>query len=173
MPAPTVNIPVTDTSNGRRIFKEEAEAEFNDAFGALYDFMLNIPAGPRGEQGIQGIQGERWIVGPVRAYAVGLECVVGNAVYRTFSSSNITVLFRAIQNTTINANNFPTGAASTANWEAVIVAMAGPQGSQGIQGLQGVQGNSASVVEFATDAQAAAYSAANPLAIVVSTEGLL
>lgn len=47
----------------------------------------------------------------------------------------------------------------------------GPQGIQGPQGNPGTPGASATVVEFTTDAAAQAHSQANPLAIVVSTEG--
>ena len=48
----------------------------------------------------------------------------------------------------------------------------GPQGEVGPQGPVGPPGPSVEVVEFATDAEAQAYSAANPTAIVISTEGL-
>lgn len=57
----------------------------------------------------------------------------------------------------------------------------GIQGERGLQGIQGVQGEkgdkgdpgtSADVAEFGTDTEAETYSTSNPLAIVISTEGM-
>lgn len=171
MPAPEVEFPVTDTSGGRRIFKDEAEAALNSGFLSLFNLIAAIPAGPRGERGEKGDQGERWVIGATRPYAIGLQAVAGNTVYRVFSGSGATGLFRATQTTTINAQNFPSSLESNAAWELIMVAQAGPQGPQGVQGLRGEQGASAEVREFTTDAAALAYSQANPLAICISTEG--
>lgn len=171
MPAPEIEFPVTDTAGGRRIFVDEANEALNLAFLQLWNLIANIPAGPQGIRGEKGDQGDRWIIGSPRLYAIGLQCVAGNAVIRTFAGANTTALFRATQSTTINENNFPTSPASTAGWEMILYAVAGPQGVVGPQGDRGPQGLSAEVVEFPTDAQAQAYSASHPLAICISTEG--
>lgn len=175
MPAPVVEFPVVETSAGRRIFTGEAEAVFNGAFQALFDMLAAIPAGPQGERGATGDRGERWVIGTPQPYAEGIAAVVGNVVYRRFTGSAATGMFRALQPTTITAANFPTSLVSNAAWELILVVpdgARGPQGDRGPQGLQGEPGDSSEIVEFPTDAQAIAYSLANPLALVISNEGM-
>lgn len=174
MPAPVITIPVQETSAGRRIFKDEAETEFNRAYAELFNLIAAIPAGPQGERGPAGAQGLAWIVGSVREFAEGLDCVVGNAIFRRYPGSNMTALFRCLQNTTTNISNFPATPVSNAAWNLVLIVPWGErglQGVQGIQGIQGIQGESAEIIEFATDVAAQAYSASHPLALVISTEG--
>ena len=174
MPAPVITIPVQETSAGRRIFKDEAETEFNRAYAELFNLIAAIPAGPQGERGPAGAQGPAWIVGSVREFAEGLDCVVGNVIFRRYPGSNMTALFRCLQNTTTNNSNFPATPVSNAAWNLVLIVPWGErglQGVQGIQGIQGIQGESAEIIEFATDVAAQAYSASHPLALVISTEG--
>ena len=179
MPAPTVEYEVHDTPQGRRIYKDEAEASMNRALENLFQLIGAIPAGPQGERGPTGQQGERWIVGGTREYAEGLQCVVGNAVYRRYTAQGLVGLFRCLQPTTTTAQNFPSSAVSNSAWELVLIVPQGdrgPEGQRGQQGIQGARGNdgtSVEVREFTTDAAAQAYSLANPLAIAVSTEGML
>ena len=173
MPAPVVEFPVQETSAGRRIFKNEAEAQINLAFDALWELVSRIPAGPQGERGAVGPQGERWIQG-VREFAEGLQCVTGNGIYRRYPGQAVTALFRCLQPTTTNSLNFPSTAVSNAAWEVVMIVPWGERGPQGVIGNQGPRGEpgfSSEIVEFDTDAAALAYSAANPLALVISTEG--
>ena len=171
MPAPTVNYEVHNTPQGRRIYKDEAEASMNMALENLFQLIGNIPAGPQGERGPTGAQGERWVVGGTREYAEGLQCVVGNAVYRRYSAQGVVGLFRCLQPTTITAQNFPSSAISNSAWELILIAPQGDRGIEGPRGLQGIPGVSVNVVEFATDAEAMAHSTSNPLDIVISTEG--
>lgn len=169
MPAPTIVIPVEDSSAGRRIYKDSAEDVLNQAFEELFNMLEAIPAGPQGERGPVGLQGERWIVGATREFAEGLVCQVGNAVYRRFPAANAVGLFRCLQNTTTNASNFPASLTSNSTWELILTV---PRGDQGETGATGPMGPSPEIVEFNTDAEALAYSQANPSAIVISLEGL-
>lgn len=174
MPAPEVEFVVEDTSAGRRVFLDQATGSVNAALQQLFELIANIPAGPIGPQGLVGPTGPAWITGTPRAYAEGLVCTLGNIIYRQIPSQRLTAVFRCTVPNTITSINFPAVAASNANWELVTFAPwgeVGEQGPQGIQGIQGVTGNSATIVQFATDAEAIAYSTANPLAFVISTEG--
>lgn len=174
MPAPVIELPVEETSAGRRIYKDEAEATFNVAFSELFNLIAAIPAGPEGARGPIGLTGASWVVGTPREFAEGLTAVTGNLIYRRYPASSVTALFRCLQATTTSNANFPATPVSNAAWELVLIVPWGDRGLQGIQGVQGIQGTpglSAEVVEFDTDAAAMAYSVTNPAAIVISTEG--
>lgn len=169
MPAPVVEFLVDESAAGRRIYKDEAEQAINEALENLWTMITNIPAGPQGTRGPVGPQGDQWIVGTPRAFAEGLVCVAGNAVYRYFPVSNTNALFRCLSSTTTNLANFPATPVSNATWELVVLV---PGGAIGPQGETGPMGPSPAIVEFDTDAEALAYSTANPSAIVISMEGL-
>lgn len=191
MPAPIIEFPIEETSAGRQIYKDEAEAQINTAFGTLWNLIAAIPAGPQGERGAVGPQGERWIQG-VREFTEGLQCVTGSGVYRRYPGQAVTALFRCLQPTTTNNLNFPSTAVSNAAWEVVMIVPWGERGQQGIQGVQGIQGpqgeqgeqglqgvpgptgadgSTPVVIGFATDAEAQAHSTTNPDDLVYSTEG--
>lgn len=175
MPAPVIELPVEESSAGRRIYKDEAEEALNVAFAQLFDTIAAIPAGPVGERGPVGAQGERWVIGTPREYAVGLACVVGNVIYRRYAGTSVTALFRCLQATTTSDANFPSSAVSNAAWELLLIVPWGERGLQGIQGIQGptgATGTSANVVQFDTDAEAIAHSTAHPLDFVISIEGV-
>ena len=174
MPAPIIEFPVEETSAGRQIFKDEAEAQINMGFNSLWNLIAAIPAGPQGERGAVGPQGERWIQ-TVREFAEGLQCVTGNGIYRRYPGQSVTALFRCLQATTTNNLNFPSTAVSNAAWEVVMIVPWGERGQQGIQGVPGpagADGSSIVVIGFATDAEAQAHSITNPDDLVYSTEGV-
>lgn len=169
MPAPIVEFEVDESAAGRRIYKNEAEMVINQALEQLYALIIGIPAGPVGPRGPVGPQGDQWVVGAPRAFAEGLQCVAGNVVYRYYPATNMNALFRCISATTINLANFPATPVSNATWELVLLV---PGGAVGPRGEVGPMGPSPEIVEFPTDAQALAYSQANPSAIVISMEGI-
>lgn len=171
----TVEFDVVNTPAGRGIIKEDAEGQINAVFANLFDLIAAIPSGPQGERGPTGNAGPRWVIGVPRSFQTGLTFVEGNVIYRLFPASNTTGLFRANSSGTTSEANFPATPVSNASWELVLTVPWGERGIQGIQGIQGVQGepgDSAEVVTFDTDAEAETYSANNPLAIVISTEGM-
>lgn len=170
----TVEFEVVNTPAGRGIVKEDAEDQLNSAFSELFSLIAAIPSGPQGERGPTGPTGPRWVIGVPRSYQAGLSFVEGNVIYRLFPASNTTGLFRANSSGTTSEANFPATPVSNSVWELILTVpwgQQGPQGVQGEQGIQGIPGESAEIIEFNTDAAAQAYSAANPLAIVISTEG--
>lgn len=174
MPAPEIVLPVVETSAGRRIFTGDAERIFNDAFQMLFDMLAAIPAGPRGERGATGERGERWVIGTPQQFAEGINAVVGNVIFRRYPGQAVTAMFRALQPTTTTQANFPAAAQSNAAWELILTVPDGQRGltgDRGAQGIRGEQGESSEIIEFDTDAAARAYSLANPLALVISTEG--
>lgn len=167
MPAPTITIEITDTASGRRAYVNQTEQAINMALANLFDLIQAIPAGDQGDQGDIGPTGPAWIVGSPREFAVGLTCVVGNAVFRRFDTEGVTGLFRCVQDTTTTEGNFPSTTVSNSSWELVLIVNQGPEGPASTE--PGPAGDSAEIVEFASDAEAEAYVTANELAIAFST----
>lgn len=119
-------------------------------------WVLMISDGATGPQGLAGLGfTHRGAWSNTTSYslndAVSITTPSGSTLYLKYTAG------------TISGSN---PATDTTNWRVMLVAPQGPQGVQGIPGL------SVDVVEFATDSAAFAYSNANPLAIVFSTEGL-
>ena len=145
------------------------------------------PQGPRGLQGERGPQGERGLQGERGPdpyfwsgdWAAGTTYVARSAV--RYSNGTIGGVF--VASVDVPVSGVPPHLDS--NWYMLISdgqrGLQGVQGIQGIQGERGPQGNpgtngqngqSADIAEYETDREASEYSSANPLAIVISTEGM-
>lgn len=196
MPAPTITINVTTTSNGRRAFREQVEQSVNAALEVLYDEIMDIPAGSQGERGpdgrsayevavaggfigtesqwlaslhgTDGTDGESGLLDWSKSeWAIGINYIVNDAVTYEFpvgsGAHRSKVCVAAHVATTENG---PEGVSGTTYWRLLAA------GSRGSTGATGNDGTSIECVEFATDTAAQAYATANPLAIVISTEGM-
>lgn len=164
---------------------EVHEIPFVASFGSQGPQGPQGPQGIQGEPGPQGIQGIEGPVGPDAfvwqgEWASGMAYAQRSAVrYSGTINKGVYVASTDIPASSLNPE-------SDIRWNFVISdGQRGEQGVQGIQGIQGIQGepgqpgtngqdgNSADVVEYPTDRAAQEYSDANPLAIVISTEGFV